>query len=106
MAGISKKNRKKRNVLVEYEFLLNLFPYNIWVRIATKIASNSIQELFHMQATCKVFLDAAMSDAVYKYATMWYLLLVSSSYYFDRPERRFIDRCVKAEIRMFYSGMG
>ncbi|XP_057733820.1 uncharacterized protein LOC130948992 [Arachis stenosperma] len=50
------------------------------------VASNSIEDLFNMQATCKVFLGAASSDAVYKHATMSYL---------DGPERRFFDRCVK-----------
>ncbi|KAL4322150.1 hypothetical protein AHAS_Ahas14G0181700 [Arachis hypogaea] len=70
MAGTSKKNRKKKNVSVEYECPLNLLPRDIWVRIATKIASNSIQDLFTMQVTYKVFLAAARSDPVYKHVTM------------------------------------
>ncbi|XLR01062.1 uncharacterized protein LOC107616001 [Arachis ipaensis] len=96
MAETSKKNRKKKNVSVEYKCPLNLLPRDIWVRILTKIASNSIQDLFTMQVTYKVFLDVARSDAVYKHVTMWYIPLVSFLFYFDRPERRFVDRCVEA----------
>ncbi|KAL4294219.1 hypothetical protein AHAS_Ahas18G0206200 [Arachis hypogaea] len=39
---------------------------------------------------------AARSDVICKYASMWYLPLVSFLYYFDRPERRFINRYVEA----------
>ncbi|KAL4316510.1 hypothetical protein AHAS_Ahas15G0292300 [Arachis hypogaea] len=28
---------------------------------------------------------------------MWYILLVSFLFYLDRPERRFLDRCVEVE---------
>ncbi|KAL4359140.1 hypothetical protein AHAS_Ahas08G0047600 [Arachis hypogaea] len=53
MAGSSKTNRKKGNVKVEHECSLNLLPRDIWVRIATMVASNSIQDLFNMQVTSK-----------------------------------------------------
>ncbi|KAL4357138.1 hypothetical protein AHAS_Ahas09G0156700 [Arachis hypogaea] len=66
MARSSVKNRKKRNaakkigekgtVSVEYKCLLNLLPRDIWVRIATKVASYSIKDLFNMQVTC-LFLE-------------------------------------------------
>ncbi|RYQ83215.1 uncharacterized protein LOC107620247 [Arachis ipaensis] len=62
-----------------------------------KVASYSIHDLFNMQATCKVFLDAGSSDAVYQHSTMWQIRLVSFLFYLDRPERRFLDRCVEAE---------
>ncbi|KAL4275391.1 hypothetical protein AHAS_Ahas20G0102500 [Arachis hypogaea] len=95
MARSSKTNKKKGNVPVEHEYPLNLLPRDIWVRIATKVASNSIHDLFNMQATCKVFLDAASTEAVYQHATMWYIPLVSFLFYFDRSERGFLDRCVE-----------
>ncbi|XLR13227.1 uncharacterized protein LOC107632322 [Arachis ipaensis] len=97
MAGSSKTNRKEGNVPIEHECPLNLLPRDIWVRIATKVASNSIHHLFNMQASCKVFLDAASSEAVYQHATMRVIPLVSFLFYLDRPERRFLDRCVEAE---------
>ncbi|RYQ84139.1 uncharacterized protein LOC107620602 [Arachis ipaensis] len=96
LAGSSKTNRKEGNVPVEHECPLNLLPRDIWVRIATKVASNSIRDLFNMQASCKVFLDAASSEAVYQHVTMRVIPLVSFLFYLDRPERRFIDRCVEA----------
>ncbi|RYR25941.1 hypothetical protein Ahy_B02g059990 [Arachis hypogaea] len=70
MAGSSETNRKEGNVPVEHECPLNLLFHDIWVRIATKVASNSIHDLFNMQASCKVFLDAASSEAVYQHATV------------------------------------
>ncbi|XP_057747504.1 uncharacterized protein LOC130966704 [Arachis stenosperma] len=70
MAGSTRTTRKEGNVPVEHECPLNILPPDIWVRIATKVASNSIHDLFNMQASCKVFLDAASSKAVYKHATM------------------------------------
>ncbi|RYR12069.1 hypothetical protein Ahy_B04g069596 [Arachis hypogaea] len=101
MAGDSMKNRKKRNaakkiggkgtVSVEYENLLNLLPRDIWVRIATKVALYSIKDLFNMQVTCKVFLDAARSDAVYKEASMLELPIASFLYYYGRLENKFLE---------------
>ncbi|XLU33819.1 hypothetical protein S245_069885 [Arachis hypogaea] len=106
MAGGSMKNKKKRNaakkirekgtVSVEYECQLNLLPRDIWVRIATKVASYSIKDLFNMQATCKVFWGAARSDAVYKEASMLDLPIASFLYYYGRPENRFLECCAKA----------
>ncbi|XLR19250.1 hypothetical protein S83_047162 [Arachis hypogaea] len=96
MVGSSKINRKEGNVPVEHECLLNLLPRNIWVRIATKVASNSIHDMFNMQASCKVFLDAASSETVYQHVTMRVIPLVSFLFYLDWPERRFIDRCIEA----------
>ncbi|KAL4381663.1 hypothetical protein AHAS_Ahas04G0156000 [Arachis hypogaea] len=84
MDGTSKNNRKIRNEVIEYESPLDLQPYDIWVKIAMKVASNSVQELFQIKATRKVFLDAASFDAVYKHATMWYLPQGDFSYFFDQ----------------------
>ncbi|RYQ89529.1 hypothetical protein Ahy_B09g096118 isoform C [Arachis hypogaea] len=94
--GTSKKNRKKKNVAVEYKCLINLLPRDIWVSIATKVASNSIQHLFNMQVTCKVFLDVATSNAVYKHASILKLSILSFLYYFDQPAKRFLYCCTKA----------
>ncbi|RYR66871.1 hypothetical protein Ahy_A03g013002 [Arachis hypogaea] len=51
---------------------LSLLPHDIWVKIAPRVASASIHDLFNMHATCKVFLDAARSSAVYKVVSMAY----------------------------------
>ncbi|RYR07002.1 hypothetical protein Ahy_B05g074324 [Arachis hypogaea] len=106
MAGGSMKNRKKRNaakkigekgtVSVEYECLLNLLPHDIWVKIATKVASYSIKDLFNMQVTSKVFLGAARSDAVYKEASMLELPIASFLYYYGCLENRSLERCAEA----------
>ncbi|XLU34476.1 hypothetical protein S245_070542 [Arachis hypogaea] len=94
MDGISKNSRKIRSEAAEYKYPLSLFSYDKWIKIATKVASNLIQELFQMKATCKVFLDAAKSDVVFKHSTMWYLLQ-GVSYFLDRYATRFVERCLK-----------
>ncbi|KAL4314247.1 F-box protein At2g35280-like [Arachis hypogaea] len=96
MGGTSKRNRKKRNIAVSYQCPSNILPRDIWVRIATKVASNSIKDLFNMQASCKLFLDPWRSDTVYKHALMLDLLIASFLYYYDRPEKSFIDCCAEA----------
>ncbi|RYR77183.1 hypothetical protein Ahy_A01g001644 isoform A [Arachis hypogaea] len=92
MAGSPEKDTKKVDVSVQHECPLNLLPREIWSIIATKVASSSIEDLFNMQATCKVFLGAARSDAVYKHATMSYKSLAQFLGNHDGPERRFLDR--------------
>ncbi|XP_057734451.1 uncharacterized protein LOC130949856 [Arachis stenosperma] len=101
MARGSVKNRKKRNatkkigekgtVSVEYKCPLNLLPRDMWVRIATKVASYSIKDLFNMQATCKVFLGAARSDAVYNETSILELPIASFLFYYGRPENMFLE---------------
>ncbi|XP_057740087.1 putative F-box protein At1g67623 [Arachis stenosperma] len=59
------------------------------------VASNLIEDLFNMQATCKEFLGAATSDDVYKHATMSYKPLAHFLLHLDGPEKRFLDRCVE-----------
>ncbi|RYQ89667.1 hypothetical protein Ahy_B09g096194 isoform F [Arachis hypogaea] len=95
MAGSSQKDRNKVDVSVQHECPLNLLPREIWSSIATMIASNSIEDLFNMKATCKVFLGVASSDPVYKHATMSYKPLARFLLHLDGPERRFLDRCVE-----------
>ncbi|XP_072066611.1 putative F-box protein At1g67623 [Arachis hypogaea] len=95
MVGSSQKDRKKVDVSVQHECLLNLLPHKIWSSIAMMVASNSIENLFNMQATRKVFLGAASSDAVYKHATMPYKPLACFLLHLDGPERRFLDRYVE-----------
>ncbi|XLR68506.1 hypothetical protein S83_019178 [Arachis hypogaea] len=97
MAGSSEKDTKKVDVFVQHECPLNLLPREIWSIIATMVTSNSIEDLFNMQATCKVFLGAARSDAVYKHATMSYKSLARFLLNLDGPERRFLDHCVEVE---------
>ncbi|RYR20157.1 hypothetical protein Ahy_B03g065247 [Arachis hypogaea] len=54
-----------------------------------------VQCLAEYEATCKVFLDAGSSDAVYQHAMMWQIRLVSFLFYLDWLERQFLDRCVE-----------
>ncbi|XLT33279.1 hypothetical protein S245_064394 [Arachis hypogaea] len=75
---------------------LTLLPREIWKRIAARVASASIQDLFNMQATCKVFLDAARSSAVYKVASMAELPVVFGYALEDRPEDGFLYRSARA----------
>ncbi|XLR58837.1 hypothetical protein S83_009509 [Arachis hypogaea] len=95
MARSLKKDTKKVDVSVQHECPLNLLPREIWSIIATKVASSSIEDLFNMQATCKVFLGAARSDAVYKHATMSYKSLARFLGNHDGLEKRFLDRCLE-----------
>ncbi|XP_072090576.1 uncharacterized protein [Arachis hypogaea] len=77
-------------------FPLELLPRDIWVRIATKVANNSIQDLLNLESTCKGFLDAGRSAVVYKHAMVWTMSWVSFLKYPDRGERQFVDRCIDA----------
>ncbi|KAL4357139.1 hypothetical protein AHAS_Ahas09G0156800 [Arachis hypogaea] len=70
MAESSQKDRKKVDVSVQHECLLNLLPREIWLRISTMVALNLIEDMFNMQATCKVFVRAASSNA-----EMWMSIL-------------------------------
>ncbi|RYR60409.1 hypothetical protein S83_048977 [Arachis hypogaea] len=70
--------------------LLTLLPREIWERIASRVASSSIQDLFNMQATCKVFLDTGRSSAVYKVASMTEIPVVFGYDLEDRPEDGFL----------------
>ncbi|XP_057747502.1 uncharacterized protein LOC130966702 [Arachis stenosperma] len=97
MAGSSQKNIKKVDVSVQHECPLNLLPREIWSSIATMVASNLIKDLFNMQVTCKVFLGAAGSDAVYKHATMSYKSLACFLLHLDGPERRFLNCSMEVE---------
>ncbi|XLR51077.1 uncharacterized protein [Arachis hypogaea] len=74
---------------------LTLLPHEIWERIAARVASASIQDLFHMQATCKVFLDAARSSAVYKVASIAELPVAFGYDFEERPEDGFLYRSVR-----------
>ncbi|RYR46898.1 uncharacterized protein LOC127740512 [Arachis duranensis] len=110
MVGTSKKNKKnikKGTVSVEYQCPLNLLLCDMWVKIAMNVAPNSIQDLFNMQATCKVFLDAARSDFVYKHASMLELRIASFLYYACRPAKRFIYCYARAEnlVALLWVGM-
>ncbi|XP_072088103.1 putative F-box protein At1g67623 [Arachis hypogaea] len=86
----------KGTVSVECECPLNLLPRDIWVRIATRVALDSINDLFNMQVGCKVFLGAARSDAVYKEASMTELPIASFLDNHCLPKHRLIERCVEA----------
>ncbi|XP_057720078.1 uncharacterized protein LOC130934533 [Arachis stenosperma] len=69
---------------------LTLLPREIWERIASRVASSSIQDLFNMQATCKVFLDTGRSSAVFKVASMAEIPVVFGYDLEDRPEDGFL----------------
>ncbi|XLT62348.1 hypothetical protein S245_020432 [Arachis hypogaea] len=68
----------------------SLLPREIWERIAARVASASIKDLFNMQVTCKVFLDAARSSTVYKVASMAELPIVFGYDLEDCPEDGFL----------------
>ncbi|XP_015969700.1 putative F-box protein At1g67623 [Arachis duranensis] len=94
MAGSSQKGKKRVDISLQHESSLDLLPREIWSCIAPMVASNSIQDLFNMQAMCKVFLGAASSDTVYKRATM-YKPLAHFLSHLNGPERRFLERCAE-----------
>ncbi|XLU64209.1 hypothetical protein S245_023418 [Arachis hypogaea] len=73
-----------------------LLPREIWERIALRVASSSIQDLFNMQATCKVFLDICRSSAVFKVASMAEIPVVFGYDLEDRPEDGFLCVCTRA----------
>ncbi|RYQ94933.1 hypothetical protein S83_063904 [Arachis hypogaea] len=76
--------------------LLTLLPRKIWERIASRVASSSIQDLFNRQATCKVFLDTGRSSAVYKVASIAEILVVFGYDLEDRSEDEFLYRSARA----------
>ncbi|KAL4374067.1 hypothetical protein AHAS_Ahas05G0144700 [Arachis hypogaea] len=101
MAGGSMTNGRKRKaankvggkgtISVECECPMNLLPRDIWVRIATRAALYSIKDLFNMQVSCKVFLGAARSDAIYKEASMMELPIASFLDNYGLPKHRFVE---------------
>ncbi|XLT80184.1 hypothetical protein HN873_001937 [Arachis hypogaea] len=69
---------------------LTLLLCEIWERVASRVASSSIQDLFNMQATCKLFLDTGRSSAVYKVASMAEIPVVFGYDLEDRPKDGFL----------------
>ncbi|RYR20158.1 uncharacterized protein LOC107633139 [Arachis ipaensis] len=116
MAGTSSNGRKVREgkketikgrLSAECDSPLNLLPLDLWVRIASMVAAGRIQDLFNMQATCTVFLDAARSPVVYKVTSMSVYPIASYFYFVDRPDKRFLYRCADTGnlVAMFRSAM-
>ncbi|RYQ90358.1 uncharacterized protein LOC107615421 [Arachis ipaensis] len=103
----AKNGRRKGKGVPPRDCPLSLLPHDIWVRIAARVALASIQDLFNMQATCKVFLDAARSSAVYMVASVAELPIAVGTHYDERPERGFLYSCANAgnSATMFCTGM-
>ncbi|RYQ83605.1 uncharacterized protein LOC107620365 [Arachis ipaensis] len=74
-----------------------LLPFDIWVSIASRIASTSIQDLFNMQVSCRLFAAICSSDAVYRHALVSDLPIACFLYYFGRPTMRFLHQCATAQ---------
>ncbi|XP_015965221.1 uncharacterized protein LOC107488952 [Arachis duranensis] len=89
------RTKGKGKVVTPLVCLLTLLPREIWERIAARVTLASIYDLFNMQATCKVFLDAAHSSAVYKVASMAEIPVVFSYDMEDRPEDVFLFKSAR-----------
>ncbi|RYR25940.1 putative F-box protein At1g67623 [Arachis ipaensis] len=96
MAGSSQKGKMKVDVSVQHECLPNLLPREIWSSIATMVAWNSIQDLFNMKTSCKLFASACNSDAVYRHALVSVLPIDCFLDYSGRPAMTFLRRCTIA----------
>ncbi|RYQ84140.1 putative F-box protein At1g67623 [Arachis ipaensis] len=96
MVGSFQKGKTKLDVSIQHECLPNLLPLEIWLSIATMVASNSIKDLFNMQASCRLFASACNSDTVYKHALVSVLPIACFLDYFGRPAMTFLRRCAKA----------
>ncbi|RYR24493.1 putative F-box protein At1g67623 [Arachis ipaensis] len=96
MAGSSQKDKTKLDVFIQHECLANLLPLEIWSIIALMVASNSIEDLFNMQATCRLFASACNSDAVYRHALVSVLPIACFLDYSGTPAMTFLRRCARA----------
>ncbi|XLR23173.1 uncharacterized protein LOC110271973 [Arachis ipaensis] len=74
-------------------------PYDIWVAITIKVASNSIQDLCSLRMTCNAAREIADEDIVHTsvsipapHAMRWWL-------YRDSDAIRFFDRCMESGYR-------
>ncbi|XLR00839.1 putative F-box protein At1g67623 [Arachis hypogaea] len=72
---------------------LKTIPFDIWVSITTRVASYSIQDLFNMQATCRLFAAVCSSDAAYKHALVSELPVACLLYHSGRAAMGFLSRC-------------
>ncbi|XP_015956355.1 uncharacterized protein LOC107480709 [Arachis duranensis] len=101
------RTKGKGKVVTPLVCPLTLLPREIWERIAARVASASIHDLFNMQATCKVFLDAARSPPVYKVASMADIPVVFGYDMEDRPEDVFLlkSECPGNPAAIFRIGM-
>ncbi|XLR58341.1 hypothetical protein S83_009013 [Arachis hypogaea] len=97
MAGSSQKDKTKLEVSIQHECLPNLLPLEIWSSIATMVASNSIEDLFNMQASCRFFASACNSDAVYRHALVSVLPIACFLDYSGTPAMTFLCRCARAQ---------
>ncbi|XP_057747619.1 uncharacterized protein LOC130966812 [Arachis stenosperma] len=90
------RTKGKGKMVTPLVCLLTLLPHEIWERIAARVASASIHGMFNMQATCKEFLDAAHSPAVYKVASMAEIPVVFGYDMEDHPEDVFLFKSERA----------
>ncbi|RYQ83010.1 hypothetical protein S83_069584 [Arachis hypogaea] len=96
MAESSQKDKTKLDVSIQHECLANLLPLEIWSIIAPMVASNSIEDLFNMQATCRLFASACNFDAVYRHALVSVLPIACFLDYSGTPAMTFLRRCARA----------
>ncbi|RYQ83216.1 putative F-box protein At1g67623 [Arachis ipaensis] len=68
-------------------------PFDIWVSIATRVASSLIQDLFNMQATCRLFATVCSFDAVYMHALVSELPVACLLHHSGRAAMGFLSRC-------------
>ncbi|RYQ96335.1 hypothetical protein Ahy_B08g092055 [Arachis hypogaea] len=97
MAGSSQKGKTKLDVSIQQKCLPNLLPLKILSSIATMIASNSIEDLFNMQASCRLFASVCNSDIVYRHALVSVLPIACFLNYSGRPAMTFLRRCAKVQ---------
>ncbi|XLT24782.1 hypothetical protein HN873_056074 [Arachis hypogaea] len=97
MDGSSQKDKTKLDVSIQHECLANLLPLEIWSIIAPMVASNSIEDLFNMQATCSLFASACNSDVVYRHALVSVLPIACFLDYSGMPAMTFLRRCARAQ---------
>ncbi|XLT80057.1 hypothetical protein HN873_001810 [Arachis hypogaea] len=96
MAGSSQEDKTKLEVSIQHECLPNIFPLELWSSIATMVASNSIEDLFNMQASCRLFASACNSDAVYRHTLVSVLPIACFLDYSGTPAMTFLHRCARA----------
>ncbi|RYQ81472.1 hypothetical protein S83_014404 [Arachis hypogaea] len=96
MAGSSQEDKTKLEVSIQHECLPSILPLELWSSIATMVASNSIEDLFNMQASCRLFAAACNSDAVYRHALVSVLPIGCFLDYSGMPAMTFLRRCARA----------
>ncbi|RYR50415.1 hypothetical protein Ahy_A07g037018 [Arachis hypogaea] len=94
--SVGKTSGEKGQAVVRTRCPLKTTPFDIWVSIAMRVTLSSIQDLFNMQATCRLFAAVCRFDGVYRHALVLELPVACFLYRSRQAAMGFVSRCAIA----------